>query len=1200
MALAAKFAQQVYCVMNRGFHFAVFSFRRLDARIICVALSLGLQFCRTETHQCGRDLDCPDAEICAGSGLCLPRDVAVRNGFSVGDECVVTDNRDYGCDAGEVCYSGFCEVPGQSHHHGGGDSDITGGEGALGLCTDGTLNDGSPLFGGVSEVSSDGADAILIRWLAAADETVATDINYLIYVSEQAGVHDFSVPAASVVGTLSYRLAGLTTGTTYYVVVRARDAALQVECNQKELSASPAAPPSCADFETMVQPIFNNNCIRCHAGVSAPRDLHLDSYQGVMAGGLTGSEIVACQPSGSLLYRKISEDAPPVGARMPFGGPYLSDNQIALIQQWILEGAQSSCGSASICSDQVPPTFAGLETATLASSGVGADLCWQAGADDNTASALLVYDVFETNVSGQYDFSAVPRLSSAAGQTCVDLEGLTPGGTYCWVVRARDAAGNRDDNQFEECLTVPAASCIDYATMVQPIFNANCTRCHAGASAPRNLQLTSYAGVMAGGLTGNEIVACQAGSSLLYQKISMSSPPVGVRMPFDGPPYLGDNAISLIGQWIAEGARPDCAALDPCSDDVPPSFGGLESAAVVNATAAHVCWSPGSDNLTPSGSLLYEVYVRASGEVFDFANPRITSAPGATCLDIQALSPAESYCFAARARDAAGNRDANVVEQCLNLPTLPAGCVEYDAMIAPLLNQNCTRCHAGSLPPQWLRLDTYEHVLAGNVRRNEIQACSSATSLLVQKVSATPPFGRRMPFDGPPYLSSSQIAMLTQWIDAGAPRNCPGDNTCADTTSPVFGGVTGVASPNSTTLHVCWSAATDAVTPSTDLRYDVYEATVSGGQNFTQPPAHTVTGETCLDVRAGPSTSLCFVVRARDLHDNRDTNTIELCGSTAAAGCAIDYTSLVQPIFSARCTHCHRSGSVPPPRFLDLSSYGGILAAGSLRNEVRACDWNASLLSQKISGNVCGRRMPFDGPPWLAPSEQSILREWVNSGARRTCADTSPCADAVAPVFSGISAITIVDADMAQVCWTSATDNVTATNDLIFDIYEASSSGGQNFTRPASYATTGGSCLDVPVAPSTHSCFVVRARDLAGNRSANSNELCVDMPGACVDYGTQVQPLLNARCTQCHSGANPPKGLRFDSYFNTTADDGEVRPCESNQSKMIDKVDACEMPRDTMSDMCSTTACLTPSQRNFLRMWIDQGANSACPNGGCP
>jgi hypothetical protein len=41
-------------------------------------------------------------------------------------------------------------------------------------------------------------------------------------------------------------------------------------------------------------------------------------------------------------------------------------------------------------------------------------------------------------------------------------------------------------------------------------------------------------------------------------------------------------------------------------------------------------------------------------------------------------------------------------------------------------------------------------------------------SVLVQKLESTPPFGSRMPLDGPPYLEDTEILLIRDWIAEGA------------------------------------------------------------------------------------------------------------------------------------------------------------------------------------------------------------------------------------------------------------------------------------------------------------------------------------------------------------------------------------------------------------------------------------------------
>lgn len=70
------------------------------------------------------------------------------------------------------------------------------------------------------------------------------------------------------------------------------------------------------------------------------------------------------------------------------------------------------------------------------------------------------------------------------------------------------------------------------------------------------LDLSTISGLRAGGnrSRGVAVVAGQPCASVIMLKIG-PAPPVGSRMPFNGPPFLGDREIQLIHDWIAEGAR---------------------------------------------------------------------------------------------------------------------------------------------------------------------------------------------------------------------------------------------------------------------------------------------------------------------------------------------------------------------------------------------------------------------------------------------------------------------------------------------------------------------------------------------------------------------------------------------------------------------------------------------------------------------
>ena len=75
-------------------------------------------------------------------------------------------------------------------------------------------------------------------------------------------------------------------------------------------------------------------------------------------------------------------------------------------------------------------------------------LGWEAASDTATPSAKLVYDVFESGQPAGEDFSK-PSWTTPAGALSFKTPGLATHGTFYFVVRARDQAGNEDRNRIE-------------------------------------------------------------------------------------------------------------------------------------------------------------------------------------------------------------------------------------------------------------------------------------------------------------------------------------------------------------------------------------------------------------------------------------------------------------------------------------------------------------------------------------------------------------------------------------------------------------------------------------------------------------------------------------------------------------------------------------------------------------------------------
>jgi hypothetical protein len=105
--------------------------------------------------------------------------------------------------------------------------------------------------------------------------------------------------------------------------------------------------------------------------------------------------------------------------------------------------------------ETVAPVFAGLVAAVACLPGpVGGDrlvpyhLRWQAAHDDRTPSSQIVYDVYRARSPGGESF-ARPTYVTKPGATTFTTPPLPSSTTYYFVVRARDAAGNRDRNRRE-------------------------------------------------------------------------------------------------------------------------------------------------------------------------------------------------------------------------------------------------------------------------------------------------------------------------------------------------------------------------------------------------------------------------------------------------------------------------------------------------------------------------------------------------------------------------------------------------------------------------------------------------------------------------------------------------------------------------------------------------------------------------------
>lgn len=94
------------------------------------------------------------------------------------------------------------------------------------------------------------------------------------------------------------------------------------------------------DYVKDIQPLLAQNCYQCHGATQPKHGLRLDTAAFALKGGQSGPAIKPGNSSDSLLVQVISGTHKDI-TRMPYKKPPLSDGQIALVRQWVDEGAKA-------------------------------------------------------------------------------------------------------------------------------------------------------------------------------------------------------------------------------------------------------------------------------------------------------------------------------------------------------------------------------------------------------------------------------------------------------------------------------------------------------------------------------------------------------------------------------------------------------------------------------------------------------------------------------------------------------------------------------------------------------------------------------------------------------------------------------------------------------------------------------------------
>jgi hypothetical protein len=348
----------------------------------------------------------------------------------------------------------------------------------------------------------------------------------------------------------------------------------------------------------------------------------------------------------------------------------------------------------------VPPTFAGVTRALeqgLVSGKGRVRIFWPPATDNITDVANIVYDVYQATRSFQQRFDK-PTYTSAQGVSSLLVEGLEPGTKYYYVVRARDAGGNEDDNLAQvEVTTRP----IDQTA---PVFS--------GLSAVSSLTPTSLR------LTwpqANDAVTLASDGFTYLVYLSDKTPVDTSVTPFlvlRGPTGGAGAIVATVGGLTAGTAyhavvlakdqagnvskvvveQTGTTLATDASDVTAPVFAASPPTVTLNNTTTrlNVSWAAATD-ASGAANIRYLVcasMVQTDCQDADFYRHVVAVSDfGVLTLVAPSLNSRTAYFVYVRAEDRAGN-----VETGSHF-VLQATATSFATDVLPILSARCTACH---------------------------------------------------------------------------------------------------------------------------------------------------------------------------------------------------------------------------------------------------------------------------------------------------------------------------------------------------------------------------------------------------------------------------------------------------------------------------------------------------------------------------
>jgi len=273
--------------------------------------------------------------------------------------------------------------------------------------------------------------SIQLSWTLSSPETDVSQYN--IYRATSSGGENYSSPTYTVsAGTSSYTDTSTSNGQTYYYVVRAQDAAGNIESNTSEVSAtsSGTGPPAPTGLTATA---IAGGSIQINWTLSSPETdvAQYNVYRAINSGEQNYASPLANVSAGTSAYTDTTTTD---------GVTYY----YVVRAQDAIGNSETNTNETSATADATaPPAPTGLTASAIVGGSI--QLSWTRSSPETDVSQ---YNIHRATSSGGQNYSS-PTYSVSTGNIGYTDTSVSDGTTYYYVVRAQDAAGNIETNTNE-------------------------------------------------------------------------------------------------------------------------------------------------------------------------------------------------------------------------------------------------------------------------------------------------------------------------------------------------------------------------------------------------------------------------------------------------------------------------------------------------------------------------------------------------------------------------------------------------------------------------------------------------------------------------------------------------------------------------------------------------------------------------------